>query len=89
MGHTIIQLNGTPCTCGSNGCLERYASATAVVNIARDLINTGAEMLRTPVCGVREAAPEDSMKPTCVLLIRAVAVFVLHVAGVRAACLTG
>ena len=43
LGHTIIQFNGTPCACGSSGCLERYASATAVVNIATDLIRTGAD----------------------------------------------
>ena len=31
MGHIVIQMNGDPCTCGRQGCLESYASATALV----------------------------------------------------------
>ena len=29
-GHVSIDLNGPPCGCGSNGCLELYASGTAI-----------------------------------------------------------
>jgi glucokinase len=31
LGHTVIMLNGEPCTCGRNGCWESYASATALI----------------------------------------------------------
>ena len=31
LGHTIIQIDGEPCTCGRKGCWETYASATALV----------------------------------------------------------
>ena len=31
LGHTVIQMNGEPCTCGRRGCWEAYASATALV----------------------------------------------------------
>lgn len=31
LGHTVIQMNGEPCTCGRSGCWEVYASATALV----------------------------------------------------------
>ncbi|MBL7140840.1 MAG: ROK family protein [Planctomycetes bacterium] len=31
LGHTIIQYGGRLCGCGNRGCLEAYASATAVV----------------------------------------------------------
>ena len=31
LGHTVIMLNGEPCTCGRRGCWEAYASATALV----------------------------------------------------------
>lgn len=32
IGHIVIQMDGERCTCGRNGCLEMYASATALIN---------------------------------------------------------
>ena len=31
LGHSVIVLDGEPCTCGRKGCLEAYASATALI----------------------------------------------------------
>ncbi len=31
LGHTVIQMGGEPCSCGRRGCLEAYASATAII----------------------------------------------------------
>lgn len=31
VGHMIVTADGEPCTCGKNGCLEAYCSATALV----------------------------------------------------------
>lgn len=31
LGHTVIEFNGESCTCGRRGCLEAYASATALI----------------------------------------------------------
>ena len=31
IGHTVIVVDGEPCTCGRKGCLEAYASATALI----------------------------------------------------------
>lgn len=36
VGHTIINLNGRKCNCGNNGCLEAYASGTAIARIANE-----------------------------------------------------
>src|SRR5580704_3263056 len=41
-GHVPIEPDGVPCGCGSHGCSERYASATAVVRMAREAIASGA-----------------------------------------------
>jgi glucokinase len=40
-GHVTIEPEGVLCGCGNRGCSERYASATAVVRMAREAIATG------------------------------------------------
>ena len=37
IGHICVEQFGAPCGCGSVGCLEQYASATAIVRLAREL----------------------------------------------------
>jgi glucokinase len=37
LGHITVDLNGMPCGCGNTGCLEKHASATTVVTMARYL----------------------------------------------------
>ncbi len=37
-GHTTVEAEGHPCGCGNRGCLEQYASATAVVRMAKESI---------------------------------------------------
>ncbi len=41
-GHTTVEPEGHPCGCGNRGCLEQYASATAVVRMAREAIAENA-----------------------------------------------
>ena len=38
LGHTILRMDGIPCTCGNRGCLERYCSATAIIRMAREAV---------------------------------------------------
>lgn len=40
-GHTTVEPEGALCGCGNRGCLEAYASATAVVRMAREAIASG------------------------------------------------
>ncbi len=40
-GHATVWPDGIACGCGSRGCLEMYASATAVQRMAEEFINTG------------------------------------------------
>jgi glucokinase len=37
LGHMTVIPDGNPCGCGNNGCLEKHASATAIVAMARML----------------------------------------------------
>lgn len=37
IGHISVEPFGAPCGCGSRGCLEQYASASAIVRIAKEL----------------------------------------------------
>ncbi len=39
IGHIGVEPFGSPCNCGSRGCIEQYASATAIVRLARELEN--------------------------------------------------
>ncbi len=36
LGHTVIEYNGRPCSCGRRGCWEAYSSATGLINMTKD-----------------------------------------------------
>ncbi|MFQ5412927.1 MAG: ROK family protein [Phycisphaerae bacterium] len=42
LGHTIVEPGGRPCACGQHGCLEQYASATAITDRVAAAIQDGA-----------------------------------------------
>ena len=58
-GHVTVVPDGVPCGCGNRGCAERYASATAIVRMAREAIESGdaPELQKTA-----NADPEFSAK---------------------------
>lgn len=45
LGHTVIKENGRKCTCGRKGCLEAYASATAMRREANEIYGRPLEPL--------------------------------------------
>jgi glucokinase len=59
LGHINVEPNGPPCNCGSRGCLEQLASATAVKRMAVEAVATGKapELARA-----MNAEPEFSSK---------------------------
>lgn len=66
-GHVTIEPNGVPCGCGNRGCAERYASATAVVRMAREAIESG----KAPeLAKVASSDPEFSAKSVYNLAIQ-------------------
>jgi glucokinase len=38
IGHICVEPLGPPCGCGSNGCLEQFSSASAIVRMAKELL---------------------------------------------------
>jgi len=40
LGHIVVETDGIPCNCGLKGCVERYASATGIVRLARTLASS-------------------------------------------------
>lgn len=48
-GHTSLNPDGRICKCGANGCLEQYASATAIANFAKEKIKAGAKSVITEI----------------------------------------
>jgi glucokinase len=40
-GHVTVEPEGQPCGCGSRGCAERYASGSAIMRMAREVVATG------------------------------------------------
>ena len=49
VGHMTLSVDGVPCNCGNNGCMEKYTSATAIIRMARQACMTypdSAMMLR-------------------------------------------
>ena len=50
-GHTIIVVDGEPCSCGARGCLEAYASVTALIREAKRIMAEYPESLLHDLCG--------------------------------------
>lgn len=50
LGHTVIETNGKPCSCGRKGCFEAYASANSLI---RDAV------------AAAKAHPESSLNQLC------------------------
>ena len=55
-GHSVIVVDGEPCTCGRRGCWEAYASATALIN------QTKAAMEAYPDSVMHELVKENGGK---------------------------
>lgn len=65
-GHTTINLNGPLCGCGKRGCVEMYASGTAISSRARSLLakkpNTGSQILKMAGGRISDVTAESVSK---------------------------
>ena len=65
LGHQIVEADGLPCACGGRGCLEAYASGTAIATFAAQAIREGRDTL------LSELAGGDANRVTADLVARA------------------
>lgn len=54
LGHTVIVVDGEPCSCGRNGCWESYASATALIRQTRRAMEEHPESVMWKLAGAPE-----------------------------------
>ena len=59
LGHMTVVPNGNPCGCGNHGCLEKHASATAIVAMAR-LLSLGENLTSEDVYDLAVAGDEKA-----------------------------
>lgn len=50
LGHMVIKADGERCTCGRKGCLEAYASATALLRMARQAAIENPDSIMNQMC---------------------------------------
>ena len=50
VGHMIIRPGGALCGCGNRGCWEQYGSATALIRMTREAMETNRDSLLWQVC---------------------------------------
>jgi glucokinase len=48
LGHIVVETNGPLCGCGQHGCVERYASATGIAEMAKAICKDIAKENATP-----------------------------------------
>lgn len=51
LGHTVIVMDGRDCTCGRNGCLEAYASATGLITTTKQYMEKDKSSVMWELCG--------------------------------------
>jgi len=51
LGHMVIVVDGLECNCGRHGCFEKYASASALVNETKEIMEKHKDSLMWEMCG--------------------------------------
>jgi glucokinase len=59
LGHLTVVPNGNPCGCGNQGCLEKHASALAIVSMAR-LLGLGENLTAADVYDLAKQGNEKA-----------------------------
>lgn len=51
IGHITLEMDGIPCTCGKDGCLERYCSASALIRMGKEACLMHPDCALAAACG--------------------------------------
>ena len=62
IGHIIVDLNGRACACGGNGCLEAYASRSAIESRILGAIKKGRKSIITELCEGKNSISSKHIK---------------------------
>jgi glucokinase len=66
LGHTVIEVDGVPCSCGRRGCWEAYSSATALIRMTNEKIEecrkTGRKSIMLDASRVSGRTACDAMR---------------------------
>ena len=79
LGHMVIVENGEPCTCGRRGCLEAYASATALIRDAR--LAAGKELLPQEIFE-GAGSGDTALKEVVELYIRRLGIGIVNIVNI-------
>jgi glucokinase len=50
LGHVVVEPDGAQCSCGNHGCLEEYAAAKAMINMATSALEKGEQSSLRECC---------------------------------------
>jgi len=59
IGHIVVETDGVQCPCGQKGCVERYASATGIVQIAVEMSKKASDSELTPFATAVRSNPAE------------------------------
>ncbi len=59
LGHTVIDPSGPQCSCGLRGCLEQFASGTAIARLAREALQDEPTSTILSFAGTTEAVEAE------------------------------
>lgn len=79
LGHMVIVEDGEPCTCGRRGCLEAYASATALV---RDAKRATGEELSPEEIFAKAAQGDDNLQEVVRMYIRRLGTGIVNIVNI-------
>ena len=64
LGHTVIEKDGVPCSCGRKGCWEAYSSATALIEMTKEKMAETRDTVMWEMCenGAKKVSGRTAFK---------------------------